>query len=185
MKTQKAEIRIVIRDGIRIGLYWQANCKNLDFYYGPPHTSLGPILRGSYHKSGASHLHLPQEKKVGRIQLPAPGSLKKPIRLVEQGAPLKIKWGYNIKDDNITRKTLVFDITNKDKKYLPCVEFWVIPHGQDRMINDIISKREGWGDVLLGNILIKKMSPWLLAIVWVPSRKTRNAIDKALSGSAS
>lgn len=183
MKSQRAEIRIVVRDGERQGLYWQANCEDKDLYYGPPHTPLGAMLRGSYHESGASHIHLPDGKKVGRIYLPPPDSLKEPVRLTEQGTPWKdVKWEYKVKDDNEMRKTLVIDFTSMGKDWLPTVEFWAVPNDEVKIVDEIVSKRKGYGDRLLGKVLIQTTTPWLLVLVWLPSQDVRMAFEKSFQG---
>ena len=112
MSKQKIKLRVVIKNADQDGLYWHAEFKCGELYYGFTH-HIGEVLRGSYHKSGVNYFHILQNKMIDKQSERNKGVklelIEKPLRVVEASDSFNnIKWNYKIKEDTRTRKTLIF-----------------------------------------------------------------------------
>ena len=112
MSKQKIKLRVVIKNADQDGLYWHAEFKCGELYYGFTH-HIGEVLRGSYHKSGVNYFHILQNKMIDKQSERNKGVklelIEKPLRVVGASDSFNnIKWNYKIKEDTRTRKTLIF-----------------------------------------------------------------------------
>src|SRR4030042_2084016 len=159
MKKQKIELRVVIKNKNQNGLYWHAELKDGELYYGFTHR-IGEVLRGSYHKSGVNYFHILQNKDKGvdkqsdrkrGIKLK---SIKEPFRVVGVSDSFEnIKWDYRIKKDTAVRKTLVLDREVFNNNFSPSVDLWAIPLHSPSFVNDIIIEYKNRKDIIFGTLL--------------------------------
>src|SRR5947209_4677887 len=106
----RADLRLVVQEGERLALAWQASIYGADVYAGPPATEQGEVFRFSYHESGATHFY------IGRHRLP-PGAPSSPLRRLvgwERLAAWSVSplaWGYTPKPNTPRRFNLIVDIS--------------------------------------------------------------------------
>jgi len=121
MAKAQADLRLIIRDGSRLALAWQAPIKGEDVYAGSPAGPGGEIMRLSYHASGVTHFHLQGQRLAPGGPSPAPRDVRGWHR-VASWSVLPLSWGYKPKPDSSARVNVTVD---SDVVPIP-MESWVV-----------------------------------------------------------
>jgi len=181
LKKQRAELRLYLRYGSECALAWQATLTGFDVYAGIPKApgAQPETLRGSFHASGKSHLHVTQ----GRIILdPLP-----PLRDT-RGAVKLAGWSIEPGElreapppDTSYRQTLVLDpvaIVVPSNSWT--VYLWAIERGRRDLVESTLEQARGLHRVL-GSLHADWTDPELLAIVTTISERMWEMVTKHLA----
>ena len=155
-RKQRAELRVVIRENDRHSLVAWAKLEGFDLYYGPA----GNLLRGSYHETGAAHLHTP----AGRVDYEKrvmPATFSGKLLLGSAGGCID----YNSRPDTPYRRSLIIDAS----RLRSCaVDLWAIEGGRKDLVQEVLeetSRAHPKVDAIVDHVVADWTQPQLLAVV--------------------
>lgn len=183
MAKQKAELRVVVRDGNDTGLFWRASLSGHDVYSGPPPIPQGEVLRHSHHDSGQTHLYLP-DRRIGESQGAPLKSITDKLLVAGPFSGTIRTDGYRCKPDNQKRRTLMVNVHELQVQNLS-VELWAVAKKRRDLISEIISDTYEGFRLLVGFIHADWVNPELLAVIWTfaPDKLPKEIIQgKAVLG---
>jgi hypothetical protein len=176
----RADLRLIIRDGSRLALAWQARIEGEDVYAGPPAGPRGEVMRLSYHASGFTHFHLEGQRLPPGGPSPAPRDVRS-WELIASFSVAPLTWGYKPKADSPRRFNLVVD---SDIAPIP-IESWVVSLvAAERERPDILEavlEHYRSKELLIGHLAAKCAHVTVVGVLWTMSVETWNAIHAQIA----
>jgi len=174
MTPVRADLRLVIRDGSRLALAWQARIQGEDVYAGRPAGSRGEVMRLSYHASGVTHFHLEGRRLPPGGPSPAPRDVQGWERIAAWSVGPLI-WGYKLKADSHRRVNLIVD---SDIALIP-IESWEVTlvaaeRGRPDVLEAVLEHYRS-RELLIAHLVAECAHVTVVGVLWTMSVETWNA----------
>jgi len=181
---QSAELRIVYRQGTRHALAARITVRGLNVYIGFP-DGTEEMLTSSYHETGQTHTKVAGGRKRVINEPKTPLQNFRGAERVWQAAPdpENLVWGYCLRTEKGSRKTLVVDLDTLDG-LVPTIDIWMIERGGVSQLADVMQTcRSSRSFEFVDCMIIDWTQPWLLVVIRKPTAEVIESLRQYIADS--
>ena len=180
MPRQKIELRVVLYDGKRYAVYFNASVSGRNIYTGTGRHKKRDIFRSSYHTFGRTHLKV-LGRQVSQGRLPEPDKISDAIRVSSGGGDIgDLNWDYQPKADSKSRRNLILDLRELESLQGGfTAELWALGSNDKDAVENVLKDYRAKAQIL-AELHIDWTSPALLLFVWTLTPEGWAAANRAL-----